>query len=127
LGKGNAVFLKVLSLSNRHPKQEDLTDDVTVHTSKLYELNILVQDGVKEFALTDIDDKETLERKRILMHDAFTKLYDEIATFSEQSIRATSEMYGWLRSWHGSIRQVLQVDRLLNKRVRKREGKHRAT
>ena len=79
-----AVFLKVLSLSNRRQQKEDLTDDVIVHTSRLYELNILAQDGVKEFALTDIDDKETLERKRILMHDAFTALYNEIATFSEQ-------------------------------------------
>ncbi|MCK5302576.1 MAG: hypothetical protein KAJ96_05480, partial [Candidatus Thorarchaeota archaeon] len=79
-----AVFLKVLSLSNRRQQKEDLTDDVTVHTSRLYELNILAQDGVKEFAQTDIDDKEILERKRILMHDAFTDLYNEIATFSEQ-------------------------------------------
>ncbi len=74
----------MLSLSNTRPKEEYLTDNVTVHTSRLYELNILAQDGVKEFALTNIDDKETLERKRILMHDAFTELYDEIAKFSEQ-------------------------------------------
>jgi hypothetical protein len=58
--------------------------DVDVYTSNLYELNIKAQDAVREFALHDIDDREGLETKRIIMHDSFTELYDEIASFIEQ-------------------------------------------
>ncbi len=73
-------------VSNTLPK--DKKKDVSIHgvevyTSKLYELNLLAQDGVREFALHDIDDKEGLERKRIAMHDGFTTLYNEVAEFTE--------------------------------------------
>jgi hypothetical protein len=60
------------------------TDDIDVYTSRLYELNMQAQDAVKEFALHDIDDIPGLEKKRIVMHDAFTDLYDEIAGFSDE-------------------------------------------
>lgn len=59
-------------------------DETTIFTSLLFELNIKAQDAVREFSLHDIDDREGLERKRIEMHDAFTELYDTIATFNEQ-------------------------------------------
>ena len=59
-------------------------DDVTVFTSKLFELNIHAQDTVRAFALHDFDDIDGLEKKRIAMHDAFTELYDKIAHFSEE-------------------------------------------
>jgi hypothetical protein len=59
-------------------------DDTTIFTSLLFELNIKAQDTVREFSLHDIDDREGLERKRIDMHDAFTELYDKIASFNEQ-------------------------------------------
>ncbi|MFX0108445.1 MAG: hypothetical protein ACFE7R_09195 [Candidatus Hodarchaeota archaeon] len=69
-------------LSNE--KEETGTEDVEVFTSRLYDLNIQAQDAVREFALHDIDDAEGLEKKRIAMHDAFTDLYNEIATFSDE-------------------------------------------
>jgi hypothetical protein len=59
-------------------------DDTTIFTSLLFELNIKAQDAVREFSLHDIDDREDLERKRIAMHDAFTELYNKIASFNEQ-------------------------------------------
>jgi len=59
-------------------------DDTTIFTSLLFELNIKAQDAVREISLHDIDDREGLERKRIDMHDAFTELYDKIASFNEQ-------------------------------------------
>ena len=59
-------------------------DETTIFTSLLFELNIKAQDAVREFSLHDIDDRDGLERKRIEMHDAFTELYDTIATFNEQ-------------------------------------------
>ena len=64
--------------------EESVTDDIEVYTSKLYDLNIQAQDAVRDFALHDIDDMEGVEKKRIAMHDAFTDLYNEIATFSEE-------------------------------------------
>ncbi|MFW9913368.1 MAG: hypothetical protein ACFFEU_12905 [Candidatus Thorarchaeota archaeon] len=63
---------------------KSVTDDIEVYTSKLYDLNIQAQDAVRDFALHDIDDMEGVEEKRIAMHDAFTDLYNEIATFSEE-------------------------------------------
>ncbi|MFX1485108.1 MAG: hypothetical protein ACFFCP_18160, partial [Promethearchaeota archaeon] len=60
------------------------TDDTIIYTSLLYELNIKAQDAVREFALHDIDDKEGLEKRRMKMHDAFTELYNSIASFNEQ-------------------------------------------
>ncbi len=60
------------------------TDDTVIYTSLLFELNIKAQDAVREFALHDIDDREGLEKKRMEMHDAFTELYNAIATFNER-------------------------------------------
>jgi len=69
-----------------HPEEARTveSEDVTVHASRLFELNIIAQDAVREFALHDIDDKERLESKRIAMHDAFTQLYDEAAAFIDE-------------------------------------------
>jgi hypothetical protein len=66
------------------PEEKDEEEAITIYTSLLYELNIKAQDAVREFALHDIDDRAGLEQKRIEMHDAFTELYDTIATFNEQ-------------------------------------------
>ncbi len=75
----------VLPGSKRKNQEEiESTDDVQIYTSLLFELNLKVQDAVKDFALHDIDDKDGLEKNRIAMHDAFTELYDAIASFSEQ-------------------------------------------
>ncbi|MGY5856156.1 MAG: hypothetical protein RTS72_06100, partial [Candidatus Thorarchaeota archaeon] len=67
--------------TSKKPKD---VDDTTIFTSLLFELNIKAQDAVREFALHDIDDREGLEKKRILMHDTFTELYNTIAVFNEQ-------------------------------------------
>ncbi|TXT54932.1 MAG: hypothetical protein BAJATHORv1_50185 [Candidatus Thorarchaeota archaeon] len=71
-------------------KKDDSTSeldvDVTVYTSKLFELNLQAQDAVRSFVLHDIDDVEGLEAKRIVMHDTFTDLYQGIASFSEESM-----------------------------------------
>jgi hypothetical protein len=76
----------VLPSSKKKPSKEDSKDveDTTIYTSLLFELNIKAQDAVRDFSLHDIDDREGLERKRIEMHDAFTELYDNIASFNEQ-------------------------------------------
>lgn len=58
-------------------------DDTLIYTSLLFELNIKAQDAVREFSLHDVDDKEGIELKRIAMHEAFTELYDNIASFSQ--------------------------------------------
>ncbi|TFG33510.1 hypothetical protein EU527_08135 [Candidatus Thorarchaeota archaeon] len=71
-------------LPSSKKKSKDDTEDVQIYTSLLFELNLKAQDAVRDFALHDIDDKEGLERNRIAMHDAFTELYDTIASFSEQ-------------------------------------------
>lgn len=63
------------------PVEPDEEEEVIVYSSKLFELNIMAQDAVREFALHDIDDKKGLEKKRVAMHDAFTQLYDEAAEF----------------------------------------------
>ena len=60
------------------------TDDAIIYTSLLFELNIKAQDSVREFALQDIDYKQTVEKKRMNMHDAYTNLYNSIAAFNEQ-------------------------------------------
>jgi hypothetical protein len=65
-------------------KEPEEPDDIQIYTSLLFELNIKAQDTVREFSLHDIDDREGLEQKRIMMHDAFTELYDTIAEFNEQ-------------------------------------------
>ena len=68
------------------PEEKEEEDTTTIYTSLLFELNIKAQDAVREFSLHDIDDRAGLEQKRIEMHDAFTELYDTIATFNEQII-----------------------------------------
>ena len=55
-----------------------------MYTRLLFDLNVVAQDAVRDFALHNIDDKEGLEAKRIVMHDSFTTLYDEVAKFSEE-------------------------------------------
>ncbi|MHA1614613.1 MAG: hypothetical protein ACTSYJ_07180 [Candidatus Thorarchaeota archaeon] len=74
---------KVLPGSKKSSKA-DSSDDSQIYTSLLFELNLKAQDAVREFALHDIDDREGIELKRIAMHDAFTELYDNVASFSEQ-------------------------------------------
>ncbi len=69
-------------IGGNRPSDIDLSD-ITVFTSKLYDLNITAQDSVREFSLHDIDDKEGLEKKRLAMHDAFYELYRTIAEFHE--------------------------------------------
>ncbi|MFW9909555.1 MAG: hypothetical protein ACFFEF_13370 [Candidatus Thorarchaeota archaeon] len=73
-----------MSNSGKKGRSETKDSKATVYTSKLYDLNRTAQDAVREFALHDIDDKDGLEQKRIALHDAFTKLYDEVANFSEE-------------------------------------------
>ena len=75
----------VLPSSKKKASKDKMdADDTTIFTSLLFELNIKAQDAVREISLHDIDDREGLERKRIDMHDAFTELYDKIASFNEQ-------------------------------------------
>jgi hypothetical protein len=88
-----ATFEEVAQLSNvlpgskkkaSVPEEKEEEDTTAIYTSLLFELNIKAQDAVREFSLHDIDDRAGLEQKRIEMHDAFTELYDTIATFNEQ-------------------------------------------
>jgi hypothetical protein len=72
------------SKKKKDSKDSSDTDDIQIYTSVLFELNIKAQDAVRDFSLHDIDDREGLERKRIIMHDNFTDLYDMIAEFNEQ-------------------------------------------
>ena len=90
-----ATFEEVAQLSNvlpgskkkaSVPEEKEEEDTTAIYTSLLFELNIKAQDAVREFSLHDIDDRAGLEQKRIEMHDAFTELYDTIATFNEQII-----------------------------------------
>ncbi|MFW9963155.1 MAG: hypothetical protein ACFFCX_06315 [Candidatus Sifarchaeia archaeon] len=76
----------VLPGSKKKPSQQDEAemDETSIFTSLLFELNIKAQDAVREFSLHDIDDRDGLEKKRMEMHDAFTELYDTIASFNEQ-------------------------------------------
>ena len=69
---------------SKKPKKAGSDEEHTqIYTSLLFELNIKAQDAVREFSLHDIDDKEGIELKRIAMHDAFTQLYDTVASFSQ--------------------------------------------
>ncbi|MHA1864428.1 MAG: hypothetical protein ACTSWA_11720 [Candidatus Thorarchaeota archaeon] len=77
---------KVTSGSKKSRKTESSDGDIQIYTSLLFELNLKAQDAVREFALHDIDDKEGIEVKRIAMHDAFTELYDNVASFSQQTM-----------------------------------------
>ncbi len=70
-------------IGGKKQKEIDMAG-ITVHTRQLFELNIKAQDAVREFALHDVDEKEEIEKKRIAMHDAFTELYQGIATFGEK-------------------------------------------
>lgn len=69
---------------SKKSSKTDSSDDNQIYTSLLFENNLKAQDAVREFALHDIDDREGIELKRIAMHDAFTELYDNVASFSQQ-------------------------------------------
>ncbi len=75
---------KVRHGSKKSSKTDSSDDDIQIYTSLLFELNLKAQDAVREFALHDIDDREGIELKRIAMHDSFTELYDNVASFSQQ-------------------------------------------
>jgi len=77
---------KGTSGSKKSRKTESSDGDIQIFTSLLFELNLKAQDAVREFALHDIDDREGIEVKRIVMHDAFTELYDNVASFSQQTM-----------------------------------------
>ena len=87
-------------------------DDAPIFTSLLFELNLKAQDAVRDFSLHDIDDKEGIELKRIAMHDAFTELYDSIASFSQQIMVGDFDM-AYLRNRvaqsEGEIKQQLET------------------
>ena len=70
--------------SSKKSRKTESSDENQIYTSLLFGLNLKAQDAVREFALHDIDDREGIELKRIAMHDAFTELYDNVASFSEQ-------------------------------------------
>ena len=70
--------------SSKKSSKKDSSDENQIYTSLLFGLNLKAQDAVREFALHDIDDREGIDLKRIAMHDAFTELYDNVASFSEQ-------------------------------------------
>ncbi|MHA1137531.1 MAG: hypothetical protein ACTSSE_13685 [Candidatus Thorarchaeota archaeon] len=74
----------VLPGAKKPRKTVDSEEQTQIYTSLLFELNLKAQDVVREFSLHDIDDKEGIELKRIAMHQAFTELYDTIASFSQQ-------------------------------------------
>lgn len=84
-------------MSTKGNKDAEEDKGVHVYTSSLFELNLRVQDAVSDFALHDIDDEEGIEQKRLQMHDKFTELYSEIATFSEQ-IMVTDFEISYLRN-----------------------------
>ncbi|MCK5152219.1 MAG: hypothetical protein KAQ65_10270, partial [Candidatus Thorarchaeota archaeon] len=73
-----------MSRSRKKKGSGSKTEIVSVYTRLLFDLNVVAQDAVRDFALHNIDDKEGLEAKRIVMHDSFTTLYDEVAKFSEE-------------------------------------------
>lgn len=87
---------KPVEVVNTTPVESE-EEEVTVYTSRLFELNIMAQDAVREFALHDIDDTEGLEKKRVAMHDAFTQLYDEAAQFIEAAMSQEFDV-AYLRS-----------------------------
>jgi len=74
----------VLPGAKKPRKTEGSEENTQIYTSLLFELNIKAQDAVRAFSLHDIDNKEGIELKRIAMHQAFTELYDTIASFSQQ-------------------------------------------
>jgi hypothetical protein len=83
-------------LSKEQTKEAE-EDDTQIYTSSLFELNLKVQDAVRDFALHDIDDEEGIEKMRLQMHDSLTELYSVIAEFSEQTMVSDFEM-GYLRN-----------------------------
>jgi hypothetical protein len=87
----------VLPGSKKPSKPVSSSDDAPIYTSLLFGLNLKAQDAVRDFSLHDIDDKEGIELKRIAMHDAFTELYDTIASFSQQIMVGDFDM-GYLRN-----------------------------
>lgn len=99
------------SKKSRKPATDDDEDDAIIYTSLLFELNLKAQDAVMDFSLHDIDDKDGIELKRIAMHDAFTELYDTIASFSQQIMVGDFDM-AYLRNRvaqsEGDIKQQLE-------------------
>ncbi|TFH01817.1 MAG: hypothetical protein E4H14_18220, partial [Candidatus Thorarchaeota archaeon] len=99
------------SKKTRKPVSSD-DEDAPIYTSLLFELNIKAQDAVRDFSLHDIDDKEGIELKRIAMHDAFTELYDTVASFSQQIMVGDFDM-AYLRNRvaqsEGEIKQQLEA------------------
>ena len=93
--------------------EDDDSDNALIYTSLLFELNLKAQDAVREFSLHDIDDKDGIELKRIAMHDAFTELYDSVASFSQQIMVGDFDM-AYLRNRvaqsDGEIKQQLDGD-----------------
>ncbi len=68
----------------RREKGENLDlEGIDVYTKNLMELNAQSQNAIRTFVLHDIDDKEGFEKKLTEMHDAMTRLYDQVAKFSE--------------------------------------------
>ncbi len=98
-----------LPSSKKPPKTSE--EDAQIYTSLLFELNLKAQDAVREFSLHDIDDKEGIELKRIEMHNAFTELYDTVASFSQQIMAGDFDM-AYLKNRvaqsEGEIRQQLE-------------------
>jgi predicted transcriptional regulator len=98
--------VEVVDVKPAEPEEEE----VTVYASRLFELNLMAQDAVREFALHDIDDTEGLEKKRVTMHDAFTELYDEAAGFIEAAMSQEFDV-AYLRSKivsaEGEVREQL--------------------
>ena len=102
----------VLPGSNKPRKTSSSGEDTQIYTSLLFELNLKAQDAVRDFSLHDIDDKEGIELKRIAMHDAFTELYDTIASFSQQIMVGDFDM-SYLRNRvaqsEGEIKEQLET------------------
>jgi len=72
--------------------KKDQERDVKVYSSRFFQLNLGIQDAVRDFILHDIDDTEGLESKRIQMHDAFTNLYEGIASFGQDVMAESFDM-----------------------------------
>ncbi|TFG10493.1 hypothetical protein EU538_01695 [Candidatus Thorarchaeota archaeon] len=79
-------------IPRRDEKDEVDLEGIEVYTQQLMELNAQSQDAVRDFALHDIDDQEGIERELLEMHDTMTKLYDQVARFSEDIMTEDFDM-----------------------------------
>jgi hypothetical protein len=79
-------------IPRRDEKDEVDLEGIEVYTQQLMELNAESQDAVRDFALHDIDDQEGIERELLEMHDTMTKLYDQVARFSEDIMTEDFDM-----------------------------------